>query len=150
MRAILAGTAATMAMAASLAGCGDRAARDPSGNTVTVATPTAPASTAGTTVPATPASFAVTDGWAGKWVGVEGLALTIAKAQTPGAYRLHVSLMDGTNDYDGRAEGDVIRFTRDGKSETIRHGTGAETGLKWLAGKRDCLIIRDGEGFCRG
>jgi hypothetical protein len=91
-----------------------------------------------------------TDAWVGKWVGVEGLALDIAKADRPGTYRLRVSLMDGTNDYAGRADGNSIRFTRDGKEETIRATNGAGTGLKWLAEKQDCLVIKPGEGFCRG
>lgn len=96
---------------------------------------------------ATPAHAA--DAWIGKWVGVEGLALEIARGQSPGQYRLKVSLMDGTTDYVGTAAGDTIRFTRDGVEETIRKATGDETGLKWLAGKQDCLMIKPAEGFCR-
>lgn len=89
-----------------------------------------------------------TDAWIGKWVGVEGLALAIAPA-SPGHYTLSVTLLDGTNRYDGTADGDVIRFTRAGKAETVRAATGDETGLKYLAGKQDCLMIKSGEGFCR-
>lgn len=91
-----------------------------------------------------------TDAWIGKWVGVEGLVLDIAKADLPGRYRLRVTLLDGTSDYAGRADGETIRFTRDGKEETIRATNGAGTGLKWLAEKKDCLVIKPGEGFCRG
>ena len=44
----------------------------------------------------------------------------------------------------------MIRFTRDGKDLTIRPGTGAETGFKWLAEKENCLIVIAGEeGYCR-
>ena len=44
----------------------------------------------------------------------------------------------------------VIHFERDGKDLTIRPGTGAETGFKWLADKENCLIVVAGqEGYCR-
>lgn len=92
---------------------------------------------------------AATDAWVGKWVGVEGLALEIAKGATAGQYALKVSGMDGTGSFTGTGDGDVIRFTRDGTKETIRKATGDETGLKWLAGKKDCLMIKQAEGFCR-
>lgn len=90
-----------------------------------------------------------TDAWIGKWVGVEGLALDIAPGPAAGQYALRVSLLDGTDDYVGTADGDTIRFTRDGRTETIRKAQGDETGLKYLAGKKDCLMIRQSEGFCR-
>lgn len=91
-----------------------------------------------------------TDAWVGKWVGPEGLALDVAPAAEPGGYRLTVTLLDGTDSYDGTVDGDVIRFTRDGVEETIRRANGDETGLKYLAGKQDCVVIKPGEGFCRG
>jgi hypothetical protein len=87
--------------------------------------------------------------WNGKWVGVEGLVLVVAPGSTPETRKLKVTLMDGTNDYVGTVKGDTIAFVRDGKTETIHAGTGEETGLKYLAGKDDCLIIKSGEGFCR-
>ncbi len=90
-----------------------------------------------------------TDAWIGKWVGVEGLMLDIQPAGEPGRYILSVTLLDGTKSYDGNADGDLIRFTRDGQRESIRAATGNETGLKWLAGKQNCLMIKEGEGFCR-
>lgn len=105
--------------------------------------------TAAAVAPPAAAPTLATDAWAGKWVGVEGLALDIAKTDTPGRYALKVALMDGSDDYQGHAEGDTIRFTRDGKEETIRQASGAETGLKWLADKKNCLVIQPGEGFCR-
>jgi uncharacterized protein (DUF111 family) len=80
---------------------------------------------------------------------VEGLALDIEPAGGRGRYKLHIALLDGANDYSGVADGDVIRFERNGKQETIRKVTGAETGLKWLAEKQNCLMIQPGEGFCR-
>jgi hypothetical protein len=90
-----------------------------------------------------------TDAWIGKWIGVEGLVLNIQKSDEKRHYVLSVTLLDGTKSYDGVIDGDVIRFTRDGRPESIRVATGDETGLKWLAGKPNCLMIKQGEGFCR-
>lgn len=90
-----------------------------------------------------------TDAWMGKWLGAEGLVLNIQPAGEPGHYMLSVTLLDGTNSYEGTADGDMIRFVRNGRPESIRAATGDETGLKWLAGKQNCLMIREGEGFCR-
>jgi len=90
-----------------------------------------------------------TDAWIGKWVGVEGLVLDIQPAGEPGRYVLSVTLLDGTRTYEGVADGDRISFTREGQAQFIRAATGKETGLKWLADKQDCLMIEQGEGFCR-
>ena len=129
---------AIAAMAGALiAGCGKQSTgREAQPESAPVSAPAAPA-------------HAVTDAWIGRWTGVEGLALTIAPERGPGLYALTVSLLDGTNRYRGHAHGDVIRFMRNGVEETIRHVTGDETGLKWLAGKDNCLMIKSGEGFCR-
>lgn len=91
----------------------------------------------------------LTDAWIGKWIGVEGLVLDIQPAGERGHYVLSVTLLDGTKSYEGTAEGDMIRFIRDGRPESIRAATGDQTGLKWLAGKQNCLMIQQGEGFCR-
>ncbi|WP_238147238.1 hypothetical protein [Rhizorhabdus dicambivorans] len=90
-----------------------------------------------------------TDAWVGKWIGVEGLVLDIQPAGERGHYVLSVTLLDGTKSYDGVADGDLIRFTRNGRPESVRAATGDQTGLKWLAGKQNCLMIQQGEGFCR-
>ena len=135
-----------LAGCALLAGCGgDKNGSAAEGDSVaanTLATPT-PA-------PASPAAPLVTDGWIGRWIGVEGLNLQIAAGGTPGTYRLDMALMDSSATYQGKAAGDTIQFTRDGKVETLRHTSGAETGLKWLADKKDCLTVKEGIGFCRG
>lgn len=136
------GAVGMMAGCLLLAGCGGTpAGQKAPGSDIAGATPTDPATVPPIVVP--------TDRWIGKWVGVEGLALDIAAGDRPGTYRLHIALMDGADDYAGVADGEVIRFTRDGTAETIRHVAGAETGLKWLDKKVDCLTIKPGEGFCR-
>ena len=91
-----------------------------------------------------------TDAWIGKWTGPEGLALDIEKTEAPGSYKITVNLLDGANTYAGTADGDGIAFMRAGTRETIRAATGDDTGLKYLAGKPNCLMIKQAEGFCRG
>lgn len=89
-----------------------------------------------------------TDAWLGKWVGVEGLVLVIDRGAGPGTYNLTISTMDGTTKHVGTADNTRIRFERSG-TEYIHAGKGSDTGLKWLADKNNCLIIKEGEGFCR-
>lgn len=98
---------------------------------------------------ATAAARLPTDAWIGKWVGVEGLALEISPGPDAGQYALKVTLLDGPANFVGKAAGETIRFAREGKEEVIRKAKGDETGLKYLAGKTDCLMIKQGEGFCR-
>ena len=50
---------------------------------------------------------------------------------------------------DGVAAGDTITFDRNGIREKLRPTDGAATGLKYLAGKTDCLTVKPGEGYCR-
>ncbi|MCR5870303.1 MULTISPECIES: hypothetical protein [unclassified Sphingomonas] len=92
------------------------------------------------------------DAWIGKWVGVEGLVLEIAKGDEPGRYRItnSWSLDEGdTGTFDGRASEDGIVFRRGETRVELVAGDGDATGMKWLAGKKDCLIVAPGEGYCR-
>ncbi|MGV3591760.1 MAG: hypothetical protein ACO1PZ_08715 [Gammaproteobacteria bacterium] len=93
------------------------------------------------------ADGAAPDAWLGDWHGPEGTLLTIAGGR--GAYRITVRDLDGPRSFDGGAVADGITFERDGTPETIRATNGPGTGMKWLADKRNCLVIRPGEGFCR-
>lgn len=94
-----------------------------------------------------------TDRWVGRWTGPEGLFLDIQPS--PDGRKGHYTItnrdtLDRQADYASVAEGDAIRFTRDGKTLTIRAGNGADTGFKYLAGKSECLIVLAGqEGYCR-
>jgi len=91
--------------------------------------------------------ISVTDAWLGEWPGPEGTMLTIAGGQ--GAYRVTVRDLDAPRSFDGTAVPNGIAFERDGVLETITATDGAGTGMKWLMDKRDCLVIRQSEGFCR-
>lgn len=92
------------------------------------------------------------DGWVGRWIGVEGLNLTVSKGKSAGLYSLKMQYgtdedMSGTFEGVGTAEG--IAFVRPDGNQVLRASTGDDTGLKYLAGKTDCLKVKDGEGYCR-
>lgn len=91
------------------------------------------------------------DAWVGRWTGVEGTYLVVSKGSIPGKYRLEMQYtLDSKGSFDGTATGEGIAFERpdDGK-QVLRASNGDATGLKWLAGKMDCLKVKDGEGYCR-
>ena len=106
----------------------------------------APPSVQATLVPETPP----TD----KWIGVEGLNLTIAKDDSIGRGHYLLTMQygldaDDSGTFKGEAAEDGIAFNRPDGPQLLRAGDGAATGLKWLADKKDCLIVTTGEGYCR-
>jgi len=111
----------------------------------------AEASSLSASVVASQASVSSTDAssFTGKWTGPEGTALTITQLGVTNNYTVTVQNLDGPTDFPGTATADGITFTRDGKTLTIHHGTGADTGMKWLADKKDCLVVDANEGYCR-
>ncbi len=127
------------AMIVSITGCQDR--NQPA---------TVPSSTA-TVSPAAPAQTAVannqTDKWLGQWNGPEGTYLLLSKSDDK--YVVKIQSLDGAQTYEGVSSGDRIQFERGGKTESIRAGSGQETGMKWLLEEKNCLVIKAGEGFCR-
>jgi len=87
--------------------------------------------------------------WAGNWTGVEGMFVTITPGE-PGQYKLEMqSDLDTKGSYDGTDSEHGIKFKRGAEELSLRRGSGDETGLKYLAGKKECLIVKDGEGYCR-
>lgn len=96
-----------------------------------------------TQAPATQA----TDQWLGRWDGPEGTYLRLAK--NGGKYVVVIQDLDGPKTFEGFADGNRIRFTRDGKTEFLSAGDGQATGMKWLADKKNCLLTKSGEGWCR-
>lgn len=83
----------------------------------------------------------------GRWNGPEGTFLLV---EGEGAnVALTVQNLDGPRRFEGKAAGGVITFQRDGKTLTIRPTSGAGTGMKWLAERKDCVVIEAGEGYCR-
>lgn len=132
---------ATWSLVAALVGC-HKAPTEPRAPQQAAATPAASAPAASTPGAAAP------DRWLGRWQGPEGTFLEITG--NAGAYRVTVQNLDGPRTFDATGSGDSLGFTRDGVAETIRAGNGADTGMKWLADKRDCLVVKAGEGYCRG
>lgn len=99
---------------------------------------------------AVPVSTPTVRHYTGRWIGVEGTYLDIAQAGAPGRYTLTMQWdLDNTGKFVGTANGDTISFDRKGLHETLRPTDGATTGLKYLAGKTDCLTVKPGEGYCR-
>lgn len=131
-----------------LAGCEKAEAPAPAETTTTeVPVETVPSETPAAEDPATaPHRFA---SWAGKWTGPEGLYVTITTAE-PGKYRLEMqSDLDTKGTYDGQDSEHGIQFTRGTEKLSLTRASGDETGLKYLAGKKECLIVKTGEGYCR-
>ena len=87
--------------------------------------------------------------WEGRWDGVEGMYVVISSAE-PSVYRLDMqSDLDTMGAYVGSESSEGIRFVRNDQVLLLRQGSGAETGLKYLADKKDCLVVKSGEGYCR-
>lgn len=98
--------------------------------------------------------YEITDQWAGRWVGVEGLYLEVSQDDSAGSghYLLEMQYgldADQSGTFEGQATNEGINFSREGGSQLLRAGDGEATGLKWLAEKEDCLIVQSGEGYCR-
>ncbi|MGQ3137550.1 MAG: hypothetical protein ACT6Q5_03195 [Sphingopyxis solisilvae] len=133
-----------------LAGCEKAEAPAPAptdATTTEVPVETMPPEGAEATDPATaPHRFA---SWAGKWTGVEGMYATITPA-APGKYKLEMqSDLDTKGTYDGEDSEHGIKVKRGAEELSLHRGSGDETGLKYLAGKKECLIVKSGEGYCR-
>jgi len=111
----------------------------------------ADAASAPTTNMAGPVSAATQKDYLGRWVGVEGMYLEVAAKPNGG---VTLDMRWGLDDdmagkFDGSVTAEGLRFTRKGVAETARRTDGDATGLKWLAGKTDCLMVNPGEGYCR-
>ncbi|KQM90993.1 hypothetical protein ASE70_15870 [Sphingomonas sp. Leaf22] len=86
----------------------------------------------------------------GRWVGVEGTNLVVSDpAQDDVKLEMQYDL-DNKGNFVGTVTPEGIRFERGGETLLLRPGNGDATGLKWLAGKNDCLTVKPGEGYCRG
>jgi hypothetical protein len=85
----------------------------------------------------------------GRWTGVEGMYLVVA-AKPGGGVTLDMQWdLDHKGSFDGSVTAEGLRFMRNGVAESAVHTDGDATGLKYLAGKRDCLTVKPGEGYCR-
>lgn len=85
----------------------------------------------------------------GTWPGVEGTSLTVTKNGEK--YKVELKGLDKkVETFEGTAKGDTIEFKRKDKVETIKVATAEETGMKWLQGEKNCVVITKGsEGYCK-
>lgn len=83
----------------------------------------------------------------GKWDGPEGTYLNLS--QSADKFIIEIQDLDTRHTYEGSAIDNQIEFRRNGQIEKIRKGSGVDTGMKWLNGKQNCLVIKSGEGYCR-
>ncbi|WP_066798654.1 hypothetical protein [Sphingomonas soli] len=90
------------------------------------------------------------DAWIGRWRGVEGMYLEISKGAGPGQYRLEMAYtLDDEGSFDGVGTFDGIAFTRPDGKHVLRASDGDAIGLKYLDGEKNCLMVKEGEGYCR-
>lgn len=92
------------------------------------------------------------DEWVGRWIGTEGLNLTVTKLAQAGHYQLQMQYgtdADMAGTYEGVGTPEGIAFTRSDGEQVLRASSGDETGLKYLAGKTNCLKVKEREGYCR-
>jgi hypothetical protein len=106
-------------------------------------------------VPATDVKAAGAEKLVGRWTGPEGTYLAVTeKAGTakdaPKTFTVEIKNLDKAETFEGTAKGDVIEFTRKGKTETVKAATGAETGMKGFEKETNCVVVTKGsEGFCK-
>ena len=87
--------------------------------------------------------------YVGRWTGVEGMHLVVA-SKPGGGVTLDMQWdLDNKGTFDGSVTAEGLRFMRNGVTESAVHNNGDATGLKYLAGKQDCLTVKPGEGYCR-
>lgn len=90
------------------------------------------------------------DDWVGRWKGVEGTYLVVSRGESRGRYKLEMQYtLDDKGSFHGTGSDDGIAFRRPDGPQTLRATDGDATGLKYLAGKKGCLTVKSGEGYCR-
>lgn len=143
---------------ATLVACSDRpaaadAAAPAQDRAATTPPPTEPMPAQGAAAPATaptPADNAPEEAsYLGRWTGVEGMYLVVA-SKPGGGVTLDMQWdLDNKGTFDGSVTAEGLRFMRNGVAESALHTDGNATGLKYLAGKQDCLTVKPGEGYCK-
>ena len=138
------------AAAVSLAACDPKpdvtpptaASPSPATTASPVASPVAsPASSPGGNV-------AKVDALVGRWTGAEGTYLNVSKKGE--RYSIELANLDGPKTFEGTAKGDAIEFVRNGKTETVKAASGADTGMKGFEKETNCVVVTKGsEGFCK-
>lgn len=95
-------------------------------------------------------TFPPASAYVGRWTGVEGMFLDIVATDRPDRYRLTMQYdLDNRRTVLAKLDNDRLVFTAEGNSHSLVPTDGVATGLKYLAGKKDCLTVMPGEGYCR-
>ncbi|NTS65384.1 hypothetical protein HRV97_09435 [Sphingomonas sp. HHU CXW] len=141
-----------LAIALSLAAC-NGAPPSTTANSMTSAGATEPAADNIAAPVATPtptsSTAAAARAYAGRWIGVEGTYLNVTPTGPKTASLEMQYDLDHKGTYPASVVPEGLRFTRNGETLLLRPSDGDATGLKWLAGKRNCLTVKSGEGYCR-
>ena len=120
----------------------------PAASPVASVSPAASLASSPTAGPATGATAGKADTLIGRWPGAEGTYLDISKKGDK--FAIEIKDLDKAETYEGTAKGDVIEFTRKGKTETIKTASGVETGMKGFEKEANCVVVTKGkEGFCK-
>ena len=108
-----------------------------------------PASSPAASASGSPAAgISKADSLVGRWTGPEGTFVNITKKGDK--YSIELANLDGAKTFEGTAKGDVIEFARNGKTESIKTASGADTGMKGFEKETTCVVITKGsEGFCK-
>lgn len=125
-------------------------ATEPAADNIAAATTETP-TPAPTSAPNADATTETARTYSGRWIGVEGMYLDVTPT---GPTTATLNMRWGLDaDMEGRFPATVtrdgLRFTRNGETLLLRPSDGDATGLKWLAGKKDCLTVATDEGYCR-
>ncbi len=147
-----------LGLSVALAGCGANERRSEGAATqaaiensaeADLPAPRSPTPTPTPTPSATATPLASATRYLGRWTGVEGMYLVVSDP-AQGDVQLEMQYdLDNKGSYTGTVTPEGIRFVRGGETLLLRPSDGAATGLKWLDGKRDCLTVKQGEGYCR-
>ena len=95
-------------------------------------------------------TFPPASAYVGRWTGVEGMFLDVEATDRPDRYRLTMQYdLDNRRTVLAKLDNDRLVFTSEGSRHSLVPTDGVATGLKYLAGKKDCLTVMPGEGYCR-
>ena|SRR5688572_22801198 len=98
--------------------------------------------------PAASVAAGKVDSLIGRWAAAGEGSLNVTKKGDK--FSVEIADATGPKTFEGTAKGDVIEFTRNGKTETIKPATGAETGVKGFEKETNCVVITKGtEAFCK-
>jgi hypothetical protein len=86
----------------------------------------------------------------GKWIGPEGLMLEVTAKPGGGVVINNQWSLDDKGKFEGSVTAEGLRWMRGTTPVSAVLTSGDATGMKWLAGKKNCLTVAAGsEAYCR-